>query len=343
MIRMPQTPAGTSGPNPKSLHKAAWTSFGVSFILLGLKVTGYLATGSSAVLSDALESIINVVTAGVAVAVIRFALQPADEDHPYGHGKAEYVSAAFEGGLIVFAAIAILLESIRGLVQGVELRQLDLGFALVLTAAFGNWLLALHLRRVGRREKSETLTASSAHIMSDVKTTVGVGIGLLLVKFTGMTWIDPLAAMVVAILLGIEGWHIVRRSFAGLVDELDEESLKFLPEAILRHRRPGIIEIHLLKAIRSGNFHHIDAHLVVPEYWDVLKAHALTHEFEEKVVADYPYDGEFAFHLDPCRQKFCAVCDLSDCPIRLKSFVRLPRFDVKSLIGNATGEVPTYA
>src|SRR5688572_29668843 len=126
--------------------------------------------------------------------------------------------------------------------------------------------------------------------------------------------------MAVGLLLLYEGYKIVSRSVKGLIDAVDEGSLDTLSKLIKENRRPGVIEIHHLRILRSGSFHHIDAHLVVPEFWDVAKAHQVTHDFEDKVVNQYPFDGEFAFHLDPCQRSFCKKCDLSDCPIRSAPF-----------------------
>lgn len=319
----------------KARRQAAIASLIVSVLVLSLKAAAYVKSGSSAVLSDALESIVNVLTAGVALFVIHFASQPADLDHPYGHGKAEYFSAAFEGGLIFFAAVAILLESTRSLWFGVNLRDIGEGIVLTTLATVLNLSAALYLRWVGRRQRSEALQASSAHLLSDVKTTVGVVIGLFLVNATGLTWIDPVVALIVASWLAFEGYSIARRSVGALIDETDEVSLSKLAEAIRRHRRIGVIDIHLMRSIRAGSFHHIDAHLVVPEFWDVLRAHEVAHGFEANVMEDYPYDAEFAFHLDPCRSKFCPVCAVESCPIRRKPFVANPEFAVKDLLGPA--------
>lgn len=325
----------TSHVDEKARRQAAIASLIVSMLVLSLKAAAYVKSGSSAVLSDALESIVNVLTACVALFVIHFAAQPADTDHPYGHGKAEYFSAAFEGGLIFFAAVAILLESARSLWFGVHLRDIGEGIVLTSLATVLNFTAALYLRWVGRRQKSEALQASSAHLLSDVKTTVGVVLGLFLVHATGFTWVDPLIAVVVALWLAYEGYTIARRSVGALIDELDEAGLTVLAESIRRHRRTGVIDIHLMRSIRSGSFHHIDAHLVVPEFWDVLRAHETAHGFEKSVMQDYPFDAEFAFHLDPCRAKFCPICSVEPCPIRKKPFVAPPEFAVKDLLGPA--------
>jgi cation diffusion facilitator family transporter len=315
----------------KARKKAAWISFFTSLAVLSLKVYAYQQTHSVAVLSDALESVVNVLTAVVALFVITYSAQPADEEHPYGHGKAEYFSSAFEGGLIFFAAAMIIFESIRGLSREGHLQQLELGAAYIGIATVLNLTVGIYLNRVGNREKSETLSASGAHLLSDVKTTVGVIFGILLVKWTGWEKLDALLAIIVGLHLLYEGYKIITRSIKGLIDAVDESSLELLSKLIKQYRRPGIIEIHHLRILRSGSFHHIDGHLVVPEFWDVAKAHELVHAFEDKVVNEYPYDGEFAFHLDPCQRAFCKKCDMKDCPIRVAPFEEIFTFSVNDI------------
>lgn len=324
--------------NPERQKAALLTVF-VSVVVLALKFWAFYVTKSAAVFSDALETVVNVIAAFAGLAVIRYTIKPKDEDHPYGHGKVEYFSAAFEGGLILFAAVTILVESINVLMHPRELQQLDLGILYITLATAINLVTALYLRRVGNTVKSETLMASSAHIMSDVVTTFGVLMGLGLVHLTGLTWIDGAVTLVIAIHLIFEGSKIVRRSVSGLTDEMDDKSLSALSQSIRKNREPGIIDLHNLRAIRSGSFHHIDAHLVMPEFWNVAQAHELAHSFEAKVVADYPYDGEFAFHLDPCKRKYCKYCDVRDCPIRQENFEEPRSFSVKDLISGPYSEL----
>lgn len=312
--------------------KAARYSFVGSILVLAIKMSAYFLTQSTAILSDASESIINVIAAGVALVVIYYIAQPADEEHPYGHGKMEYFSAAFEGGLIFFAAIAIFGEAIVALVRGQTLQKLETGMALIVGATLINLLIGLYLFRVGKKQKSEALMASGKHVLSDVWSTVGVFVGLGLVLLTGLVWIDGVVAALVAVNLAFEGYKIVRRSIGALIDETDEECLQELRSLFAQHRTQGFIEVHQLKVIRSGRFHHVDAHLVVPQHWDISSAHEWAEKFEHKLVEDYPYDGEFAFHLDPCKQNYCVNCDLENCPIRKHPFEKLKELKVIEMI-----------
>lgn len=322
----------------KARIKAAWLSLFTSIIVLVIKTVAFYQTRSAAILSDALETIVNVVAAIAALFIIRAVAEPADEEHPYGHGKLEFFSAAFEGGLIFSAALMIVVESIKVLLTKQELHQLESGLVLTAVAAVFNLVLGLYLKKVGEKEKSQALKASSAHVLSDVYTTVGVFVGLGLVLITGWTWLDPLFALFVGINLAYEGYKIVRQSIGGLIDEVDLDSLKDLAASFQKNKVSGIIDIHELKVIRSGKFHHIDAHLVIPEHWDIAYAHEFSDDFESNVVRDYPFDGEIAFHLDPCRRNYCSVCDLQDCPVRKQSFKTPKIFTAGTIIG---GPKPT--
>lgn len=322
----------TVSETQNSKLNAAKYSLVISFIVLALKAIGFKLSGSNAIFSDALETLINILTAGTALWVISYVNKPADEDHPYGHGKVEFFSAAFEGGLIIFAAFTIILESLQSFRNGSPLFDLDLGILFIFIASIFNALMAIYLKKIGNKNNSETLLASSAHLMSDVYTTVGVIIGLLLVKMTGIKWIDSAISLLVAVHLIFEGYKIIRKSISGLTDELHAESLEDLSKSIQKNLVPGVINIHNLRSIRSGNFHHIDAHLIVPQFWDVALVHRVTHDFEAAVVKDYPFEGEFAFHLDPCAQNYCSKCSVEPCPIRKAPFVSRFLFDAEAMI-----------
>lgn len=315
----------------KLKNKAAWISMVASCLIFLLKIAAYKITGSAAVLSDALESIVNIIASVVALFVVRYASQPADEDHPYGHGKAESFSSAFEGGLIFFAAIMIIGESLKALITHEPTQKLEIGLLVVGGAAVLNLALGLYLKRAGRIHHSEALRASGNHVLSDVLTTAGVMVGLLLVMLTGLQWLDPIIAIAVGLHLAYSGFKIVRGSLGILMDEQDEAILDHLTQSLQSNREPGIIDIHHLRIIRSGHFHHVDAHLVVPEYWNVAHVHEAIHRFEENVVAAYPFDGELAFHVDPCKKSYCPACEIVDCPIRTNEYHQMRPFTVKSL------------
>jgi cation diffusion facilitator family transporter len=311
----------TRPPDDAHARFASHVSLGVSIVLLGLKFWAYRLTSSQAIFSDAMESIVNVVAAGLAILVLVIAYKPADQNHPYGHGKVEFFSAAFEGGLIAFASVVICFEAIHSFVHGARVNDLSAGLLITVAAGLANAALGIFLRRTGRRHQSATLEASGQHVLSDFWTSAGVVIGLVLVRVTGLRWFDPLAALIVGLSLGYTGFRLVQRSVSGLLDQEDRTILENLLKIIGRVSPVGIIQLHHVRVIRSGRYHHIDAHAVVPEFWDVAEAHSKTSEFETRVMRDYPYNGELHLHVDPCRRAYCRHCDVPDCPIRQHAFV----------------------
>jgi len=289
-------------------------------LIMAIKFYAHAITGSQGIYSDALESIVNVVTAALALFVVRYASQPVDTDHPYGRGKVEYFSSAFEGGLIFLAAIFIVAEAIQALIKGHTLSNLDKGFLYSVLAAVMNLALGLGLLWVSKASNSVALRASGLHILSDVWTTVGVIVGLLLVRLTGIAQIDIWAAIGVGLYLAWTGFGLLREAIGGLIDSEDLVSLGELAQVFEESVVPGIIQIHHTKIIRSGWFHHIDAHVVMPEFWSIERAHEVLNNFEKSVITAYRYSGEMNFHLDPCRRRYCNVCDLADCSIRQAEF-----------------------
>ena len=324
---------GASGPSDDRMsRRAAIVSLLVACALLAVKYVAYEMTGSAAILSDALESIANVVAALFAVGVLIFAGRPADRNHPYGHGKMEFFSAVFEGGLIAFAAVLIVWKSVQDLLAGPQLRALEIGMVLTAAAGLANAALGWFLLRTGRRLHSITLVADGKHVLSDFWTTVGVIVGLGLVRLTGRPWLDPLAALVVAVNLGVTGARLVRSAAGALLDEEDTGLLTQLLEAFERSIRPGIIRVHRLRARRAGRFTHVDGHLIMPEYWTVEQAHEATDAFAARVIDMLPIDGEIIFHEDPCRRALCSICDVEGCPVRVEPFVTRPPLTLDEVV-----------
>jgi cation diffusion facilitator family transporter len=303
--------------------RAGLISLTVALLMLAAKYQAYRMTRSTAVLSDALESIVNVVAAVFALGGLVFAGRPADRNHPYGHGKIEFFSAAFEGGLITFASVVIVYEAVRILVAGAEVRQISWGVLIVLVTGLINLGLGWYLVRTGRRYNSLTLVADGKHVVSDFWTSAGVVVGLLLVNMTDLVWLDPLVALLVALSLMWTGFKLVRHAAGGLLDEEDPVLLNRVLNALQGYVGHGVIRVHHLRAIRAGRFHHVEAHLVVPEFWSVEKAHDVSEDVAARVIHDLGVEGEMVFHTDPCHRTYCAVCDLEDCPIRREPFLRV--------------------
>ncbi|MEK7382083.1 MAG: cation diffusion facilitator family transporter [Elusimicrobiota bacterium] len=291
-------------------------------LILAIKAAAYFLTGSMALQSDAMESIVNVAAAAFGLGAVLFAGQPADKNHPYGHGKMEYFAAAFEGGLISLAAVVIIYQSILALFSGLELKNLGLGMVLNISAGALNGLLGWWLVRTGKRLRSKTLEADGRHVLSDFYSTAGILVGLILVKATGFWRLDPLVAMAVGGMLANTGLRLVRESAAALLDEEDSamiEKIVATLDGLLRRGvgKTGVITVHGLRAIRSGRYTHVDIHLVVPEYEQVAKGHDCAERFEGLLIDAAGLEGEVHTHIDPCRRKYCSGCTDAACPIRL--------------------------
>jgi cation diffusion facilitator family transporter len=292
----------------------------VGLLVFVSKVTAWLVTGSVAVFSDAMESIVNVVAAVLLVWSLRMAAQPADHDHPYGHGKAEFLSAGVEGALIIVAALLIGVQALRELIVGAVPSNLDTGMALVAGASLVNGGLGLHLIRVGRRTHSLALEADGRHILTDVWTSAGVLLGLLAVQLTGKVWLDPLVALAVAANIVREGLRLVQHAVGGLMDEADVALLDRLAEGLEEGRPPEWIDVHGLRAWRSGAELHADLHLVVPRYFDAERLHQVTEDIEERLRGAAGVPTEAVVHFDPCRPHECGFCEMASCAVRSQAF-----------------------
>lgn len=315
--------------------RAGWLSLGVGCVVLGGKLVAWWLTGSAAVLSDALESIVNVVAASLLLMSLHVAARPRDRGHPYGHGKVEFFSAGAEGMLIGIAALLILAAAVRDIVRGPSLQRLDLGLVLVSAMTLVNLLLGGQLLRIGRRTRSVALQADGMHLLTDVWTSASVLVGLAAVWLTGHAILDPLIAIVVALHILRTGVSLARRAIGGLMDEADEALLGEIVDALEAARRPEWIDVHSLRSFRSGAIHHADLHLVVPRFLDAERLHDVDHEIRGalRFGPDPSHaSGELLLHFDPCRPRHCPGCAFEPCPVRAATFAGRAAFTLERAI-----------
>ncbi len=289
------------------LKKAALCSLIIGVCLLVIKFIAYALTGSAAILSDAAESIVNVLTASFALYSIKVASKPADECHPYGHGKIEFFSAALEGGSIIVAAIWILYRALQELIMGPVLHQLDIGLMLVAFAAAINSILGWHLIKTGKREKSLILEADGKHILTDVVTSVAVVIGLLIVYFTHWLIVDSIIAILVALNIIYAGLKLLRISASGMMDATSSEDDAFIRQLLTEPTFHDICGYHKLRHRRSGNTHFVDFHLIFPKNFVIESAHAIATAVEAKIATSLG-DASVMAHIEPCRKIGCPNC-----------------------------------
>ncbi len=274
----------------------------LSLVVMGLKMLAWWLTGSVALLSDGLESFVNVVAAFIAFFVIRYAQKPADHDHPFGHHKAEYLSAVTEGVMIVVAALMIVQEAVGHLGNPQPMQAPVLGLAINFVAGVINGIWALTLIRAGRTYRSPALMADGQHIMSDVYTSIGVLIGLLLALGTGYPIFDPLLAILVAINILYQGWKVISASIDGLMDKAvlpEEEAV--IKDAIAKNAE-GSLGVHDLKTRRAGAVTFVDFHMVVPAAMPVREAHRICDRLEDAIRAIHA-GSEITIHVEPEGEK----------------------------------------
>ncbi|MBY0385920.1 cation diffusion facilitator family transporter [bacterium] len=321
----------TKGENQSRIFLAQ-TSLALSVVLFFIKYWSFHITQSQALLSDAMETVVNIVVAGMSLWAIYWAAQPADQGHPYGHGKAEYLSAAFEGGLIFAAALFIIASATTSFFQPRTLTQLNLGMSISLGAAVINGLLGWLLIHRGRQLNSAAIIASGHHLISDLLTTIGVLVGLLLVGWTHLNWIDGVLAIGVSIHLLLTGLKLVRGALGNLLDATNREFIEKFNQIINDQRPSWAIQIHHVRMIIAGDYHHIDAHIVMPEYWDIKTTHDVIFNYEKQVFEKYGTTGEIHFHVDPCERAYCKNCGDLKCLIRKEAFEVPRKISVKEML-----------
>jgi len=283
---------------PDNLKRYAWLSIAAALSTILLKGTAWWLTGSVGLLSDALESLVNLAGALMALSMLSLAAQPADENHAHGHGKAEYFSSAFEGFLIIVAAIGIAYAAIGRLLDPRPLQDVGIGLAVSAVASIINLATARSLMKVGRKYRSITLEADAHHLLTDVWTSVGVILGVGLVGLGGWLWLDPVIALLVAANIVWTGWQLLQRSAAGLMDvSLPEAELQTIEQVLDEYRRQGL-EFHALRTRQAGSRAFATLHVLVPGAWSVQLGHDWCERIEADIRRALPY-AHVTTHLEP--------------------------------------------
>lgn len=303
--------------------------FGI--ILFVAKIIAWKLTNSDSVFSDAMESIVNVISAFMGLYSLYLASKPKDEDHPYGHGKVEFVTAGIEGSLIAIAGIMIIYEGINSLVVGRVLKGLDWGIAIIAATALVNYLLGYISIKKGERENSIVLISSGKHLQSDTITTLGVVISLVVVYFTRIYWIDSVVALGFGCYIIFVGYKIVRKSLSGIMDEQNPELLNNIIDLLEKNRHTEWIDIHNMKIQQFGSSLHIDAHITLPYYYSLREAHNEMENVILLLAKNTSRTVEFNFHMDDCKTISCPVCQIMDCPVRKQPFVKKVKWTAENV------------
>jgi cation diffusion facilitator family transporter len=289
------------------------------FLFLAKLVAWYL-THSVAILTDALESTVNVITGFIGLYSVSLAAKPRDMNHPYGHGKVEFISAAIEGSLIFIAGLVIIYEAIDQLLAPKPLQKLDYGIIITAIAGILNYAVGMYAIRQGKKLRSATIEAAGKHIRVDAYSTFAIILGLGLLLFTGWTWLDSAVALVFALVIIITGYRVVRKSLAGIMDESDEVFLNEVINFLQKHRRTQWIDMHNLRVIQFGDVMHVDAHLTLPWYYRVADGEKEIHALEDLIRDHYGNKIEIFVHIDACAPFSCKLCALPACPVRQENF-----------------------
>ncbi len=303
----------------------------IGIVLFVAKIVAWLLTSSVAILTDALESTVNVVAGLIGIYSLYVSAKPKDFDHPYGHGKAEFISAAVEGTLITVAGIVIVYEAISSLVHPKPISQLDYGILLVAITAVINYIAGAVCIRTGKNNNSPALISSGKHLQTDTYSTVGIIAGLALIYFTKVWWIDSAVAILFAFIIMYTGFKIVRSSIAGIMDEADETLIKKLVATLNANRNPNWMDLHNLRIIKYGGTLHLDCHLTVPWYLNVNEAHKEVDALSVLVKKEFGESLELFVHSDGCLPTSCPICIKKDCPVRQQDFVKQIEWTVENV------------
>jgi len=322
-------------PYSKQNLKVQYFVTALTIVVFLLKVVTYILTHSLSVLSDSLESVVNIVATIVGSYSLFVASKPKDKDHPYGHGKAEFVSAAFQGTLIIGIGCLIIYKAIDSFIHPVSLQNLNNGIWLVVIIAIINLVTALVLNRIGKKNKSLAILASGKLFQIDFFTTAAIAIGFILLLVTGYQKIDTLIALFLGIYVIFDGYKIVRQSLAGIMDEADMVLLKEVITEINLSRNAKWIDLHNLRVIRYGSLLHIDCHLTVPWYYNVNEAHEAVDDFAVLIQNKFGDSVEFFVHTDPCMPFSCPICTIENCEQRIAPFEKKLNWNIENVLSNS--------
>ncbi|MBX2922643.1 MAG: cation transporter [Chitinophagaceae bacterium] len=306
----------------------------VAVVLFIIKIAAWYLTKSVSILTDALESTVNVIAGFISLFSLYIAAKPRDSNHPYGHGKAEFLSAAVEGSLIIVAGFIIIYEAIDNFVHPHHLGQLDWGILLVSITALINFITGNYCIRLGKHNNSLALIATGKHLKSDTWSTLGIIIGLVLIWITELRWLDGAVAIAFAFFIIFTGYHILRTSIAGIMDEADKALLEKMVKLLNTNRRINWIDLHNLRIIKFGNVLHTDCHLTVPWYLNVKEAHEEIDALTSLVQKEFGEAVEVFVHADGCLDFSCRICSKQDCPVRKFSFEKLIPWNVENISEN---------
>lgn len=301
-----------------------------SLLIFVAKLIAYFLTNSVGILTDALESTVNVVTGFITLYAVFISIKPKDENHPFGHGKAEFLSASVEGFLIIIAGLVIIFEAIKRLFIPAEVSQLDIGILIVALAGLLNYLIGWYSIKIGKRNNSIALISGGKHLQSDTYSSIGLVIGLTLLYFTKLAWLDSLIALIFGTIIVITGLKILKETTSNLMDEADLKLIERFGKIIDSNKTDDWIDIHNFKLVKYGNVFHVNCDLVLPWNLYLSDAHKEGEKLKNLLVANFAEDIVFNVHKDDCFTNYCKNCKKENCSRRSTAFETQLTFDINS-------------
>lgn len=304
----------------------------LSLLILGGKFLAFWLTNSVGILTDAMESIVNVVAGAISLYSLRWAARPRDKDHPFGHGKMELISASIEGLLIVIAGGVIIYQGIVRLFEPATIEKLDVGIIVVAVAGAMNYIMGWYSIRIGKRHNSIALIAGGKHLQSDTYSTIGLVIGLLLLYYIKIAWIDSALALLFGMIIIAAGIGILRKTLANLLDKAYNELLHEMVQSMEEHRREDWIDVHNTKIIKYGSYLYIDCDLTLPWYYNLIESHEACSSLQKTLINQFSDRAQVSIHTDPCFKAHCEHCRMSTCSTRQTPFIVLEDFNLSRII-----------
>ncbi len=306
----------------------------VSVILFSGKLVAYYLTNSVGILTDALESTVNVLTGFISLYSISVALKPNDSNHPFGHGKIESISASVEGFLIILAGLVIIFEAIKRIFIPLEIKQLDIGIVIITIAGVVNYILGYYSIKTGKKHNSIALVAGGKHLQSDTYSTIGLVIGLIVLLITEIAWLDSVIAILFGSIIIFTGYKILKETTSILMDEADTKILEEITSILEENKKDYWINIHNLKLVKYGDTYHIDCDLTLPWYMNISDAHKESEAVMKAVSENYSNPIDFTIHTDACSDILCEYCKIKDCSYRKNDFKTEQPWTLRKLTNN---------
>lgn len=306
----------------------------IAVLLLAIKFTAYFLTGSVSILTDALESMANVSAGFIGLFSLYIAAQPKDQNHPYGHGKAEFLSAGVEGSLVIIAGVVIIYKSVFSIIYPQPIYRLDSGILLIAATAIVNYITGYVSISKGKKNNSPALIASGKHLQTDTYSTLGIIIGLITIYYTKVYWLDGVIGIFFSGIILITGYRILRKSIAGMMDEADYVLLQRMVCSLNENKQENWVDIHNLRVIKYGGQLHVDCHLTLPWYMNIREAHQEVEDLGDLIKNDFGNTIELFVHSDGCLYTQCNICSKRDCPVRQAAFEKRIEWTMENLLND---------